>query len=441
MSMDFSLTNVSHIECVYSGSCNLTCTYCCVHKNPAHMHNYNKLVREAIQDQTFQNNIIKRFQESKESVDSISLWGGEPTINADLGPIFLQPILDHFKNIDTIMFSTNGTIPFDLGIKIFIDFLTEYATTNNRKIYLDIQFSIDGPAYMTDVSRNRINVTDTICNLLNETVYYANSKCNEYFTLRMTTKPTVDASYWPFLLQDNNLLEWFQFFNNLQVKAKSIKNNDNIEIYLTQEPTLVSPGDFTKQDGINYAKLIRKMRELDISLIPEYGEHPLTRRYLHGWIDTLGDQLYNPYSLTCGAGIGSSAVDYEGTLMTCHRFYDNYKMSGDYSPAGIKSSVALTRDEDVRLNYVNAVNHSSYHFKQSVIDSYLIALVHSGEIDKKYLDQRYRNLLFTFMGGIACPVGECGSVTSSLYLPPIANIRLLCNGALEELVYYYDTTL
>lgn len=34
----YTLTEIESIECIYSGSCNLTCTYCCIHKNPEHMH-------------------------------------------------------------------------------------------------------------------------------------------------------------------------------------------------------------------------------------------------------------------------------------------------------------------------------------------------------------------------------------------------------------------
>lgn len=61
MAMNFSLTNIEHIECVYSGSCNLTCSYCCVHKNPTNMHQYNKNLRQAIQNGQFQNNVIEKY--------------------------------------------------------------------------------------------------------------------------------------------------------------------------------------------------------------------------------------------------------------------------------------------------------------------------------------------------------------------------------------------
>lgn len=341
-----------------------------------------------------------------------------------------------------IFYSTNASIPFEYGTKYFIDFVDKYSKLHNRHLKLEIQFSIDGPAYMTDVTRNRAGITQVIQDNAIEVAEYASTVCNDLFSMVMTTKPTVDSQYWPYLLEDNHLFEWYKFFNDFAERVdKARHDNGHIFIGIDGEPTLVSPAEFSKQDGINYAALIKKMRTFNIEDLPMYHQHPLTRRYIGCWKNSLSDDSFFCYGGICSAGASSSCIDYEGTLMNCHRFYDSYKMSGEYNPAGYKISVAESEEDIDRLNYVQMAFHSSHHFRQQMMNACLLTMIKSGEIEAKYAEPYYRSLLFTFLGGIACFVGECGSLTHCQHMIPVSNIRLLCNGALEELADYYEQTL
>jgi len=47
-------------------------------------------------------------------------------------------------------------------------------------------------------------------------------------------------------------------------------------------------------------------------------------------------------------------------------------------------------------------------------------------------------MAFILCGSQTCYAGECGLQSKGIYIPPMSLIRLLCNGALEEIVDYYE---
>ncbi|MBE5925667.1 MAG: radical SAM protein [Lachnospiraceae bacterium] len=129
---------IDHLECVFVGSCNLACEYCFIHKNPSNMHLYNEEIRNSIVDGSFQNNIITKFNEAKYNIKGLSLWSGEPTLNADLIATFCEPLLEFFPFLETFMFSTNGLLGYEKGIKPYIEYFKKYSELHDRPIHLTI---------------------------------------------------------------------------------------------------------------------------------------------------------------------------------------------------------------------------------------------------------------------------------------------------------------
>lgn len=430
------LQTVSHIECIFVGSCNLSCEYCCIHKNPKEMHSYNNTIRKAIKDQTFQNNIKKQFETNKEHITGLSLWSGEPTLNADLAETFLEPLLDFFPNLTDFMFSTNAILGYEKGIAPYIKFFHRYAEQHQRVIKLLIQFSLDGPAEYTNKTRNYPNAAEIITQTIHNTVKATNTYCKNYFQVEVTTKPTVPAHFWPYMLEGNNLLNWYKFFNKLTAELVEIIEPDTkIRLCTAQEPTLVTPYDYTKEDGINFAKLIHKMKEIDIKEIPEYS-HPLIYRFERCYHGTMGMNNCYGTEFRCGAGVGSIAIDYQGHMILCHRLYDNFRMGGEASP--FQELYSITNEKELaRIDYTNASFESNLTFINDNLSALLHLMIKAGEIDPKYSQYDYINLILSFAGGIVCFCGECGAQTHCHHLVPASTIRLLCNGALEELIQYY----
>lgn len=437
--MQSNLDTVFSIEVLFAGKCNLQCSYCLIHKNPEIMNEYEDNIRKSIINGSFQKNIMQKFEKTKHLIHHLSLWGAEPTLNADLAETFLVPIFSYFENIEQIMFSTNALIGFEKGIKPFIDTLYNFCKNNNRVITFDLQFSLDGPSYLTDLSRGRKGLTDIVTQAMKDTATYVHSLSDKNFIMHINAKPTVSPDGWEYLLNNNLVYDWFKFFDDLTIELVNLAEEDsNIYFNTIQEPTLCTPYDYTKKDGILYANFLKAIHDLDVSKL-RYHKHPLVRRYDALWEDWIGMLDWPGIATSCSAGYTSVSIDYEGNIMTCHRLYDSVRSGGAYFPSVSKTNSFSTNQKELtKISYTSRVYFISHQLKMDFIDACLIAMVSSGEIDKKYLDIRYRRLLYILMGVSACYVGECGLQTSSLYIHPFSKIRLYCNGALEEIIKQYE---
>ena len=85
----------------------------------------NAVIREKMASGEYAQSIIKRFAPLKDTINHISLWGMEPTINADLFRQSVFPLLDEYQNVTGIMFSTNSWLGYG-RIWSFIEALDEY---------------------------------------------------------------------------------------------------------------------------------------------------------------------------------------------------------------------------------------------------------------------------------------------------------------------------
>ena len=434
-----ALDNIYSLEILFAGKCNLQCSYCVMHKNKEKMLEYDENIRKSVLTGQFQNKIIEKFENSKEKLNTISLWGAEPTLNADLAETLLFPILDYFPHVKEIMFSTNAIIGFEKGIKPYFDCLNYYTKINKRNITLRVQYSIDGPDYITDNNRGYKGATKKVIQALKDTASYAKENINNYLELMMTTKPTVSPENQKYLLKNNKVFEWYKFFDDLTDEIVNLSGKkENIVLFIAQEPTLCTPYDYTNTEGKIYADFIKAIKNIDDTKL-KYYSHPLIIRYKMFTKQCLGFQDFFGTSLSCNAGNTSMSIDYEGNIMTCHRVYDGWRSGGANYEEPAKSTQLIYNEKDFnRISYLQKAYFSNHRFRMKLLDGLLVAMVSSGEIDSKYLDIRYRRLLFILMGGATCYAGECGFQTNGLYLIPMSKIRLLCNGALEEIIDYYE---
>lgn len=438
-----NMDQIYSLEVLFAGKCNLRCSYCLIHKNTEQMNCYNEAIIESIKNGEFQKRIINKFAPSKDLLEVISLWGAEPTLNAGYVQKLLEPLFDYFPKVNEIMFSTNAIIGFEKGIKPFYDFVSEYAKKHQRIFQLTIQYSIDGPKYITDKNRGCPGATEKVVQALIDTVKYHNNNIqSDYFTLNIMTKPTVSPENQEYLLKNDKIEDWFLFFDELTEKLEKLcPSKKNLVLNTAQEPTICSPYDYTKKDGIIFKKFIQAIKKLDISHFRHY-QHPLINRFVIGWRWALASQDYSGTALLCNAGYTGTSVDYEGNIMTCHRVYDGYRSGGAEYPEPAKSIhlVDSIKDE-YRINYLTKSYFLNHRFKMNIQEALLSALVSCGEIDEKYLDIRYQRILTMLFGATTCYAGECGFQTPGLYLTPLGRLRLLCNGALEEIVEYYEQYL
>lgn len=236
-----------NLNVYYSSYCNMACDYCCipVEKNDA---NKNSEIRSKILTSEFQNiinseqwkqEIQKRlagaegYDTSTIDIVTLGIWGLEPSINQDLWAQFIVPILNHYTNIKGIFVSTNGII---FNYHSWANPLLNYCIEHQRKIKLWIQFSIDGPEY----SQTAIN------NLFNCCRQY---QTNEYFRLKLSTKSTLNKTT---LYQ--NIDKWYSYMAGLKNTCSRLAQ-PNCDISLIGNyPTFERPGEWTKEDGIQWAR-------------------------------------------------------------------------------------------------------------------------------------------------------------------------------------------
>lgn len=430
---------LSNIDVIFSGKCNMACTYCYIHKNKERMISYNKKIIDSIENGSFQNLIIDRFKEHKNQVDHMALWGAEPTLNAQYFKKFIIPILDFFPNLNELMFSTNALLGAD-SIDIFISVLKDYAETNKRDITLEIQFSMDGPEYLNDSSRQKGATKNTIKVMQELVKRYTN--LSGYFHMDFNTKITLTTTWMNYLVNtDNKLYEFYKFFADLENETKKMLNTENIRLFIASYPTVVDPGEHTPEDGIIFSNFIHALRKIDITNLAPY-EHPLFRQ-CQEWTKNI-NPLANDYcrnSMACSAGHSSYSIDCEGNIMSCHRTSDNLYMGTSLSERFCEDTSVLSGKQftknAVRLTYQNELYHISHKARKYFLIYILTGLVMAGQIDKKYLQPDMVEKVFRCIGSINCYLGA-GEMTGSIYLTTTSYIHLFCHGATEEIWNYYN---
>ena len=421
----------------------MACTYCYIHKNKSRMVNYNKKIRDSIDDGSFSGSIIKNFADYQDQLEHIALWGAEPTLNAEYFSKFAVPLFDYFPNLNEVMFSTNALRGAE-AIDMFISTMNNYSKEHDRRMKLELQFSLDGPDYINDSSRHPGATRSTLKAIKDVVTKYKD--LDGKFTMTLTTKATL-TTQWMEHLADNpdKMLEYFQFFAKLQHEMEEISQTRNIRLYLTAYPTVVDPGEHVIEDGIRFAKFIKALRQVDVSKCSPY-QHPL-------FLQCTKTYHINEYELTppvgtyaCAAGLASWSVDCEGNIMACHRTYDNLYMGtslselfcDDTSTRGdSKNRLNLAMS---RLDYQNRVFHRSQNSRRIFLSYILRGLVMAGQVDEKYLEPLMLEKLHRAIGDVTCFIGQ-GEMTGSIYLTTASYIHLFAHGALEELFDYYEETI
>ncbi len=434
--------DITGLDIIFSRNCNMKCSYCYISKNsPDKLALDNNKIREAIINKSFFKNIIKYFNENnKHQIAILSLWGAEPTLNADLFKDFIFDLLTYFTNVNTIMFSTNSLLGFS-ALNKFISALNEYSKEYNRELSLQLQFSIDGPPYINDKTRYQGAAKNSIKTIFDIINYYNTQelKCHVY----IFPKPTLSCDIFKTLGENKaKIIEWYQFFCDIDKQFTEINKNKNINIDFSGIPTLVNPGFHTNEDGKSFALFLQTIRKLKSEDIPDNQNRiPLFQScFSEFWTHEDARFSHAPgswYSSHCSAGKNLLSVDYQGNLSLCHRAQDStYDGNPDYFIW--EKNITIYKKTDIsRVSYNGVMLHASHEAECHMIKMVLTGMVLSGEINRRYLeDPELLKWLCFFHLGTCCWVGETID-SGSMYVPTQSFIRLFCNGALEEILKYY----
>lgn len=422
----------TNLSLYFSSDCNMACKYCQINKHKPCMAANNDEMREKMLSGEYARNIIERFKPLRDTINSISLWGMEPTINGDLFCEAAFPLLDEFEHVESLMFSTNSWLGF-LRIYDFIGALDAYNRSRNRNIRLDLQVSLDGPAWINDASRRK-GTTDNTLDVIRKLVTQLPHDLTVEVYLH--TKPTLDVSFMREMVADNaKLLEWYHFFDHLQTEMAALCDNPHIRLELAQTPTLVNPGEHTQEDGRTLAAFLHALRNIDTAQFKNY-QHPLIYQVLRGISEALECRNYSEAAHwgCCSAGRYTANVDMNGDLFSCHGLFSYGYMKPD---ASITKAHTTTQDKDAqRLQYVDLLWSQYPESRRAFADIIIRSLAEEGQIDRCYRTSKdMRDLLYYALGGVYCQYGHL-EMTQSMWAYCTSQFKYFGNGAVQEIVKY-----
>lgn len=445
--LETSLDSIASISIHWSSDCNMACKYCYIDKDKKAMASYNKEIRESLENGAFINNIKRIFASHRNQIEHISLWGAEPTINGKYFKDFIYPLLDFFPNVITFMFSTNALVGGPIIYTQFVEPLYQYAESKKRKIFFELQFSLDGPTYINDSSRHEGAAKSTI----NSCQYIVDKLPLDlkYFSLRVFSKATLDVSY---MKEMNNrgieaFDEYYQFFDNTQkIVQQAAKDNPNIVVQMNAEPTLVDPGYHTIEDGQTLAKWVSHLKNVDRSKLSSYKGKPLFTQSISGvfiFFDAYDNpiaQEFNAYS--CSASKNNITIDYKGILYTCNRLCRNSALSDEMKHKHAMrsgSNLGVSDKQWLKRTWGFQAFHNDIMSRKYIFDQMAITMALAGQIDKKYAeDADARLLLFYSFIGVMCHIGAEEDYTQNPSLMPASYYRYLGNGAVDEMINYMN---
>lgn len=424
------------IDLYFSSACNMACTYCYIHKDLQSMNKYNAVLRDKIVSGDYAKIVIERFKDRREYIDSISLWGAEPTINTDILEYVLYPLLDYFPKVRSLMYSTNALVGYK---KIYesVETINKYGVEHNRDLLLTLQFSIDGPAYINDASRH-VGATENSVNTIRQL-----SELIKDIPLKIdiSIKPTLDTKFMKMMNEDTSLfLEYYKFFDDIVEENKKILENSNSRIY-APSPTIVNPGYHTQEDGKIFAQWIRNLSQLDTSSLKNYSHrlfNQISKIYSQSNMENK-NALFSPHIGSCSAGRSAYGINMNGDIFMCHRLfrqsYAKDNKNAMYSATTIDVPDSKFDEHLSKLKYTASLFHT---YKTSRISFAMIiikTLARYGQIDKKYLDNDEAMVLIEMMWSCGCHYGQLED-TGSMYAVTTSYLRLLGNGAADAMMEY-----
>lgn len=426
--------------------CNMACRYCYIPKTPV-MQSIHERVVQAIRDGTWIGEVTK----VSDQLEHLGIWGTEPTLVLDLVSSQMPKLIEACPNLTEFGFSTNL-----LQYPERIAGLAQVLDISDGRVTLDVQVSLDGPAWVTDVNRHPGATERIVQNM----IWLAGE------VARMGLKTPVKIHVKPTLTLDSmremnveRIAEWFGFFDNLFDRCiAAAEGAENVWINADATPTFVVPGKYTVQDGRDAAAFWRRVCQVEAQRLPFKHVRGIYHQYVLRFLNMVRGswELYRrPSSLTCSAGDTNAGYGL-GKLHLCHRtFYmdipeyvaevDKQRDTWDVSDCGntripIVNRFIVPVDDEMetaRWQYAVRNYHDFHRFKFSYGVAMLKELAAAGQVSPVYAEPEPALLLAQFVNAaFSCPAENLMN-TGSIHTAPVSVFRLLGNGLFEDILAYY----
>lgn len=420
---------------IESQSCNLSCKYCELAQT-SHRKNQNIILRKAMEDNTYFNNIIKVFNKqgfSRNEITELQLWGEETLINIDSFYPLFEKLIIFFPHIKQLDFSTNFTI----NINLLIKFLKKIDLFLNKPLLIKLQISYDG-AYGCLNSRG-FNI-DKIHNNL---IYFLQELNSVEFN-------HIQIEIGPHGVLTDLIIEHFKdnidnYFEELK-EIKKIFNENNSNSKITMNKIILAfqrPFNATTEQGKIFSQFFNKiLKEEDIMI-------PFLHKFKHFNFQNEINTIFRGESLGtygCGIGFDKITIQYNGDIFYCHdalygqthednaysknkniQLIRKYQIDSNFIPNGIKDDI---NEWYFKQNYYT--NHYiNTHFLSSVVNS-MILLSSLNQIDNSYKNNMNKITLHALILIHLLNCCEDGLITcGTAFGISLGMIRFYANGILN----------
>jgi sulfatase maturation enzyme AslB (radical SAM superfamily) len=418
-------------ELFASGACNLNCTYCYIPK-VEYLSVIHKKIIQRIEDGSYLNDLIEIFGED---LEHLSHWGTEPTLTTKYFDEFYKQAFKVFPKLRRVFISSNFMAP----PKNILHFINDILKGDGRRFAIEVQVSLDGPAWITDANRMGGSAQKIVSNLLEVLKGLASPH-----DISFHFKPTITAEQVQKLQDLEVLTGYYDFFDDVMSKVHPLMKSPSHKFQMGADPTLVIPHGYTTEDGIAFAKMYDGIMHLRASGKYKAIAPPMMCYYyrMEQKFPYFREFFTNSHMFNCSAGDTSIGIgDTVGSIHPCHRsFYVHHPDFPTTNKEKILNelSVANTKDDSsiVRAMYINRGYQDFAQFRISNQMTLLYEMARIGQVSKAYLVEDMRLLLAAFAGQIYCPldnVALCGEQT----VAPASYYRVLGNGAFEKLLRHY----
>lgn len=444
------------VELYFSAVCNLNCVYCFQPKISCRGNEINKEIIDWISSGRMEDDILKYLGDS---VEYISFWGGEPSINLPYLTERFDTFISKFPHLKQLQYSTNiSTRKLAQNTVDFIKAIDKHNKENNDHVFLKLQLSIDGCPEIND--KNRIGASAK--NIIDNTTYLL-EQTKDITCYHSHFKATQSSESIAWLSKDDNLYKNYKFWEDNYKEWEKITDRypRGGEII-----TIVFPGNYTTQDGINYAKVEKELLSKEFQsrfTLPMNFTSQMQDRVTSAY-----SQLKRAYyrnntnelrkNLSCSSCKTCFGLDHQGHYHICHStfFFDpetrqyikdnglitEYERTQGFSFSLFKdhledkSCVSFENDYELIRLLKNGREYSSdITMREQYIDMMIRELAASGQIDKKYLedDNRRMAIIFGLFGNGECVLNNCWEF-GSYFIRNYSQLRLALNGALDVIL-------
>lgn len=321
-------------------TCNLNCKYCFLANSKINNNEFylleQKKINNSLQNKEYINNYLKALKKLNNSpldIQSVQIWGQEPTINLELFFQNFDYLYEKFPNINKLILSTNGI----QNTEKIIEAIKIMNSTVNKKFLFSLQFSFDGLEY-TKINRG-IDPNIILKNIKNFVQELNKIKLKEYFHINFHFHAVLGKNLLTSLQTQEDIENYWKEIKEIILEISNLNINPNVNCQKQIYPAIESPLNASTNEGI----LINNF--LSRSLRSEHGVesiillfenitkhfHFCEKNYnlkLNDLIQIIKNKentkylnldVYESLSRSCGCGTQNAVLrmDYQGNLLYC----------------------------------------------------------------------------------------------------------------------------